>query len=36
MRIFASMFLKEILSVILLFGSVLVWFWDEYNTGFIK
>jgi hypothetical protein len=33
LRIFASMFIKEIG---LLFGDVFAWFWDEYNTGFIK
>jgi hypothetical protein len=22
--------------IVLLFGGIFVWFWDEYNTGFIK
>jgi hypothetical protein len=36
LRTFASMFIKEIKPIVLLFGGVFVWFGDESNIGFIK
>jgi hypothetical protein len=32
---FSSMFIRK-LPIVLLFGGVFVWFWDESTIGFIK
>jgi hypothetical protein len=36
LKIFASMFIKEIGLYFSLFGGSFVWFWDESNIGLIK